>query len=61
MDTKHANKQQQELGCYLEEFLVVVGRGPLELSLEGVHDGEMIGGEVVVAGSAGADRAYSRN
>ena len=56
------SSQRRQLEYYLEEFLVVVGRGPLELSLEGVHDGEMfVGGEVVVGGSARADRAMQRD
>ena len=53
--------QARQLGHYLEEFLVVISRGPLELSLEGVHDGEIIGEEVVVAGCAEADSEDQRN
>ena len=38
----HQHTPFKELILYLEEFLVVVGRGPLEFSLEGVHDDKMI-------------------
>ena len=58
---EQSQAKARQLGCYLEELFVVVGRGPFELSLEGVHDGEMIGGEVVVVGSAVADKDDKRN